>query len=83
MTGITLHLIFLATSEDDYQMKFTNTGASALSNPSTTKKRRATSDDQFNEHEEKPLEERDELISPRVIFNYILQLYKIVLQLAQ
>ena len=29
MTGITLHLIFLATSEDDYQMKFTIPTSSA------------------------------------------------------
>lgn len=25
MTGVTLHLIFLATSEDDYQLKFKET----------------------------------------------------------
>ena len=75
MTGITLHLIFLATSEDDYQMKFTYT--SPTSNTGGSKQRQSSqpSLDQV----EKPLEERDELISPRAIFYYILQGYKVLI----
>ena len=61
LTGIMLHLLFLATSEDDYQYKFK---AGAASQTQAAKKL--------------PLEERDEFIAPRTIFNLMLGLYRVV-----
>ena len=69
LMGITLHLIFLATSEDDYEFNFSGTKQKA--------------DVNSRSNQPLPLEERDEFIAPKTIFRYILALYKVGLTLLQ
>ena len=72
LMGITLHLIFLATSEDDYQFKFSGKKVVTMAGSQNTSAK-ATA--------EVPLEERDEFIAPRTILKPLLKAYEIVLVL--
>lgn len=63
-SGTTLHLLFLASSEDDYHSKFK--GAKGAEKTSIVAK-------------QLPLEERDEFIAPRTIFSAVLALYRVAL----
>ena len=66
MTGITLHLIFLATSEDDYQLNFS---------VDQGRHRKSSIEAQA------PLDERDEYVSPTTLLKVSLELYKTILTL--
>ena len=69
LTGITLHLIFLATSEDDHQFSFSS--GKSQGNDGKAKKDSANG----------PVEERDEFIAPWTILRVLLYIYKIALTL--
>jgi len=67
LTGITLHLFFLATSEDDAQFKFSQSQNFKAAQQASAKP--------------KPLEDRDEFIAPRTVLRILLSLYSMLLSI--
>ena len=68
LTGVTLHLFFLATSEDDYRGSFSYGEDQAAARIKTA--------DHLT-----PLEERDEFVAPKTLLKVLLSIYGVILTL--